>query len=154
MRDKREHTGRRPGTLFAFWPLLFHCFIVFRHRRSMRRQQSLVCSLPVHSSLTPSLPCQYFLLVLLSTLRQICRAADSFGSITSATETSVENVHLRDPLNFNRESMENFLACCLQELLLIQLSAQEKIVCRRHSQLLLELLHVGRIRRLPGNLVV
>ena len=33
MHDEREHTGKRPRTLFAFWPLLFRCCIVFRHRR-------------------------------------------------------------------------------------------------------------------------
>ena len=106
MRDKREHTGRRPRTPFAFWSLLFHCFIVFRDRRSVRLQQLLVCSLPAHSSLTPSLPCQHFLLVLWSTLRQdFVLLTPSGASPLRQKPPYVKNVHPSDPLNFNRESM-------------------------------------------------
>ena len=147
MRDKREHTGRRPRTLsFVLWPLLLHCFIVFRDRRSVRLQQLLVSSLPAHSSLAPSLPCQRFLLVLLSTLGQ------DFSLLTSSRASPLrqkppyeENVHPRD-IN------GNFSACCLQKLLLFPLSAKNRIVCRCHSQLPLELIHVGRIRRFPRSL--
>ena len=107
IRDKREHTGRRPKTLsFALWPLLFHCFIVFRDRRSMRLQQLLVCSLPAHSSLTPSLPCQHFLLVLLSTLRRdFVLLTPSGASPLRQKPPYVENVHSLDLLNFNCESV-------------------------------------------------
>ena len=107
MRDKRQHTGRRPKTqAFALWPLLFHCFIVFRDRRSVRLQQLLVCSLPAHSSLTPSFLCQHFLLVLLSTLRRdFVLLAHSRASPLRQKPPNVENVHSRDLLNFNCESM-------------------------------------------------
>ena len=91
---------------FALWHLLFHCCIVFRHRRSVRLQQLLVCSLPAHSSLTPSLPCQNFLLVLLSTLRQdFVLLTPSGASPLRQKPSFVENVHPRDLLNFNCESM-------------------------------------------------
>ena len=105
MRDKREHTGRRPGTLFAFWPLLFHCFIVFRDRRSERLQQLLVCSLPAHSSLTPSLPCQHYLLLLMSTLEQDFSLLTPSGASPRQKPPCVENVHPRDLLSVNREPM-------------------------------------------------
>ena len=107
MRDKREHTGRRPRTLsFALWPLQFHCFIVFRGMRSVRLQQLLACSLPAHSSLTPSPLCQDFLLVLLSTLRQdFFLLTPSGASPLRQKPPYVENVHSRDILNFNCESL-------------------------------------------------
>ena len=89
-----------PRTLsFALWRLLFHCFIVFRDRRSVRLQQLFVCSLPAHSSLAPSLSCQHFLLVLLSIL------TPSGASPLRQKPSYVENVHSRDLLNFNCESM-------------------------------------------------
>ena len=103
MRDKREHTGRRPRTLsFALQLLLFHCFIVFLDRQSVRLQRLLVCSLPAHSS--P--PCQHFLLVLLSTLRQdFVLLTPSGASPLRQKPPYVENVHPRDLLSFSRESV-------------------------------------------------
>ena len=105
IRENTQEDGL--GTLsFALWPLLFHCFIVFRDRRQVRLQQFLVCSSPAHSSLTPSLPCQHFLLVLLSTLRQDFELLTPSGvSPLRQKPLYVENVHPRDLLNFNRESM-------------------------------------------------
>ena len=156
MRDKREHTGRRPRTPFAFWPLVFHCFIVFRDRRSVRLQQLLVCSLPTHSSLIPSLPCQHFLLVLLSTLRQdFSLLTPSGASLLRQKPPYVENGHSRDLLNFNRESMATSWLAASRSCYSIQLSAKNRIVCRCHSQLLNRAaIHVGRIRRFPRSLVV
>ena len=97
---------RAPCFCFALWPLLLHCFIVFRDRRSVRLQQLLVCSLPAYSSLTPSLLCQHFLLVLLSTLRQdFVLLTHSGASPLRQKPTHVENVNPRDLLNFNCESV-------------------------------------------------
>ena len=91
---------------FALWPLLFHCFIVFRDRRSVQLQHLFVCSLPAHSSLAPSLSCQHFLLVLLSTLRQdFVLLTPSGASPLRQKPSCVENVHSRDLLNFNCETM-------------------------------------------------
>ena len=99
-------SGRRPKTLsFVLWPLLFHCFIVFRDRRSVRLQQLLVCSLPAQSSLAPSLLCQYFLLVLLSTLRRNFVLLTHSGTpLLRQKPPYVENVHSRDLLYFYCES--------------------------------------------------
>ena len=156
LRDKREHTGRRPRTLsFALWPLLFHCFIVFRDRRSVRLQQLLVCSLPAHSSLTPSLPCQHSLLVLLSTLRQdFVLLTPSVASPLRQKPPYEENVHPRDLLNFNCESMATSWLAASRSSYSSTSLLRNRIVCRCHSQLLLELVHAGRIRRFPRSLVV
>ena len=100
---KRENTLDRTLS-FALRPFLFHCFIFFRDRRSVLLQQLLFCSLPAHSSLIPSLPCQHFLLVLFSTLRQDLVLLPSGASPPRQKPPHVENVHPRDLLNFNCES--------------------------------------------------